>query len=675
MSAFSSGFSDGFGATAAEVKYWIGSTTSTSDDDTRWSLSSGGSNDTSAPIDEDSVIFDASGQGTCNWNSSVELSAYTEETGYLAKVTVIAGTILGITGDHALGADCGFVIVDTAQVNLDGNIVWDVDASIDLQFGSVFNTGGNLQIPNGNSYALSGTIIIAKDGGTVQVINPDNSSRIHQIQLTADSIIQQEAIFYADSVAGPASGLMQWQGTDTIISINPWTNKENILCEADTGGGITLSDAFASTVIGDYGNWVLTGSDKTITGSGVMECFRFDCFQLSQNTTVTTLIIGSFDFICNQGLKITDTNPQENRGGSFDWQSTGLLSIGFNGIICNDVDGIQSSEFLSAAGAGPITVVGGDISIGINCTIDLGAYANTITFDQSFIVDVSATSSTENAKLSLNGGNAQTLDIMSACDSIHIRKTAGYVELHEINCGVLVVEVKNDEAFNLNWNIVDSHSIDRVSVVGSGSGLVLFQSSLADTQANVSMSNNSTVFNADFKDMNFSGGVVFADSKTCTDLGGNTLSDGTTDGIFFTDIQYPVDNIYITDRITAVTIQRRGQTVPAITLSELFTGDDWAIEMTFKDGGNILDLSSVASIHAAVVSDGNIALIPSTLQSDSTAGADWDIGKVIVVFTAAVTSDVIPARNAWIEVQVTELGGNVYTFPREQIRIVKGVIS
>ena len=922
--SYSSGYSAGYGAPTQQVKYWIGGTAGNSSDNSRWSLSSGGANDTTAPFTGDTVIYDANGLGDCSWNSTVTVAAFTETAGYTGTVTIAAGVTQGITGDQSIGDGCGFIAVSTAQVNLDGDIAWNASANIDFQNGSIFNTGGNLVIPNGNSYIMNCVLTIAKDGGSVDVANADNSSRIETVILTADSIINQTNTFYGDHITGPATGTVTWTGAGTIVTQNPYTNKQNIVCSATTNGGIELSDGTASTTIGNYGNWCLNGGNKTISGSGTMSAYCYNAFQLSQNTTIIILCTGDWNLVVTDEIKIGDTIVQ-NRGGRLQWHSSGNITC--DKLNVNESDGVQTKSLELNATSGNISVlrdylqdintslvatlatntitVGENINIDFNSSCDFGSttvihsgtgtilnqlsgngfnilsgaftgekttfgeigYINRLIVNGGTVTAIASTEwitlgrSVDDVKIleeagatpttfdnsgggwvsfylytlgvsintldgfnigngifqfrSINGtismlgdvtaqdihavtgagrfnGNTITLsdllnidggaldigtgatitadkleynspgDVLTGSGTItcsedvtHIQATLNIADItltardYIPSAGVTLnadttinltgdYNPANETLWTANWgtngrlNMIGTTTqtiqfggqgepvflcnanhtasvqlldgplngatkfcsdattgntdtqfptgiqvalID-INSIGSGSNTNLMDSDTDTVQANISMVNNGTAFHADFKDINLTGAVLFADSVTCNDLGNNNLSpDGVQEGIYFTPIQYPVDNIYKTNRVTKKTIQRRGTVVPAITLSELYTGDDWGLEFTFTDNGEVIDLSGVTSIYASVVSSGNVALIPQTAQSSTTAGANWAEGKVVIVFTAALTTDIIPARNAWVEVQVKESGGNVFTFPREQVRIIKGVIS
>jgi hypothetical protein len=155
------------------------------------------------------------------------------------------------------------------------------------------------------------------------------------------------------------------------------------------------------------------------------------------------------------------------------------------------------------------------------------------------------------------------------------------------------------------------------------------------------------------------------------DSGNNTLSDGTTDGLLFEDINYPTDlDIYLKN-INAVTLDRQGEQLSTLRASPLYTNDDWKLEVNCTQNGTVIDLTT-ATVTAAVVSDGNVALIAATVQSSLSVGADFPQGVVIVLFQASLTN--ITAQNAWLELQITD-AGIVYTMPRERIQIIQGVIS
>lgn len=611
--------------------------------------------------------------------STGDLEILEDDTLVQNKWIIENGAVGNVTGIFTVETVAESVIQSGGILNLTGIYTPSGTALIDWQTGSQVNMAADVIIPDSITQDYDGNITVGVGATSFSFVNPDNNNRFNQLTLTAGCTMDTSGNEYADTLTGPTTlPKATITGTGTFITIDDWQNQDFIDIVADTDGDILLSLGFDAVDAADYGNADVsstTVTQTTINGTGdAFACHILRVFQSPQNRTTPIQIGGTSNAVVN-GIEIGD-DVVDTRGGIFGWQSTGSLSIGTFGIICNDIDGIQDCQFISSAGRGPISVLGGDISIGVNCEINLGTYTNTITFDGDFIVDSAATSATDTAKLQLDGANTQIVDIMNAVDRVTICKTGGSIQLNEFNAGDLILEAANGNTYSMDWVQADTHSIADISIVGSGTGRVTCQSTVPASQATVAMTNNGTVFHTDFQDMNFTGGIVFADSKTCDDLGNNTLSDGVTDGIFFTDIQFPVDNIYKTDRVTKKTIERRGQTVPAITLSDLFTGDDWALEFTFTDDGVPIDLSTgVTAIHAAVVSEGNIELIPSTLQADDTTGADWENGKVIVVFNASATSTVIPARNASVEVQVTQTGGNKYTFPRESIRIVQGVIS
>ena len=406
--------------------------------------------------------------------------------------------------------------------------------------------------------------------------------------------------------------------------------------------------------------------------------------------------------ISQTGVKVVTVDPLavfDNSGGTYITMKPRGSGAGINTVDAMD---LQGGNFTPQYSSGTIQLLGA-----IKCaqfkieagTVDLNNFNLTCSTDaiingplilgtgnllvgDDFLENLAAsTTGLAGSNIIFSGTTAQNMQIATAIPNtdVQVNKTSNTFTMSTgLVCRNLLPTSLNTQAQTIELDPLETYTVESLRTLGSGDGLTTFVSSDPGTQWVLNVSNNSMCFHAAFTDCKVVGGIIEVDKATGGgsegNLGGNTLSDGVTDGLLFKNINLPTDLDIFMRRISAVTIDRRGEQVPTLKLSPLFTGDDWSLEVNVTDNGAAVDLSAVTSIKAAIISDGNKALIPSTTQDDSTVGANWAIGKVIVVFQSSQTTLIDPAQNAWLEIQIDD-GINVYTLPREQLQIVKGVIA
>ena len=613
-------------------------------------------------------------------NVTGDLDLYADNGTETTAIIVASGSTVTVGNDLTVETGAGISLLAGSVLSVAGIYSTVATSVIDMQNGSVFNMSSDLVVPNPTStIEYKGTINAGIGGTTFNFSNPDNSSRINILTLADGCTCVSSGTCYTDTLQGPATGTAFITGDGSFQIIDDLQTYNRINFAGDVDGGISLVLGFNNLTSEDFGNTTVRFSvsgPNTVTGTDDFICYDLDVWKTSQNETVLITISGAISTTITNKIFIGGTVT--TRGGQLTYDATGVLTTGEIEVKTNDA--IQTTGLTIGANAGNVNIGSGGLTVAARATFTVLSASITICTDGPATVAVGAVGDWGGATLKLIGANAQPLEFGGSGEPVSVitSKTAGIVDFVDGPLqGVtrITTEAINGSSYDIELPNADAISIDTILGSGSGTGKAIVRSDVSGTQVDIMLSRSGTVFHCDFKDTNFTNGIIFADIKTCSDLGGNTLSNGVTDGIYFYDIQYQVDNIYKTNRVTAVTVKRRGQSVPAITLSDLYTADDWAIQMTFTDNGGLIDLSDVSSISAVIVSDGNEALTPTVMQSDATTGADWSIGQVVVAFPEVVTSAIVPARNAWIEVQVTESTGLVYTFPREQIRIVKGVIA
>lgn len=279
------------------------------------------------------------------------------------SVEIADGAYCTVNGVMNMENHSHLEIPDGAVLNVNGGINWNSGAIVALDAGGKINSGGSFEVPTGTStIVLDGTVCLGTLGGTISVSNADNSARIAHVEISDGAVINQTANFYGDDIKGPDTGSCEWIGTSKVITQDAIANLENIICNANTDGGIQLSDGTTQTAIGDYGNWAIDVTNgKTLAGSGDLSLYRYNVFSLQQNTTQFLTIGGSINLNVTENIKISDT-AINNRGGVFIWDSDGTLTCGE--IETNDIDGIQRAAFMIGAnGSGDIHTSSIDINV------------------------------------------------------------------------------------------------------------------------------------------------------------------------------------------------------------------------------------------------------------------------------------------------------------------------
>ena len=103
-------------------------------------------------------------------------------------------------------------------------------------------------------------------------------------------------------------------------------------------------------------------------------------------------------------------------------------------------------------------------------------------------------------------------------------------------------------------------------------------------------------------------------------------------------------------------------TAPVVTV-----GTDFVVTATLTRDGAPAVLTG-ATILATLRSATGAELVPATAQASSTAGANWALGVIVVVFPKALTA-LIPAGDAYVEYDVT-LEGVEQIYEPQQIQVV-----
>jgi hypothetical protein len=132
-------------------KHWIGSTTGNFSDNTRWSLTSGGPNNTTHPVAGDDIYFDSGGTGECD----IDINIGAFGTPGAASMNIGTGaTVVQDTG--AFGAvNLSGAVTQTGGTWTGGNEkFWCASFS---QSGGTFNSTSNQIFVSGN-FSLTGGI-------------------------------------------------------------------------------------------------------------------------------------------------------------------------------------------------------------------------------------------------------------------------------------------------------------------------------------------------------------------------------------------------------------------------------------------------------------------------------------------------------------------------------------
>jgi hypothetical protein len=404
---------------------------------------------------------------------------------------------------------------------------------------------------------------------------------------------------------------------------------------------------------------IVHSDDDNFTGTLELDAFTLTAGQIRVGLSTNPLrhgkiVVGSGAVVGSGVLSIETAGSDVNSGTGY--------------VTCTDLD--QQAGTYNNGGT---TTASGDYTIAAAATFN--GLTGTFNLAGDYTATAGATLNWSTSDLVLNGSGTQTILFGGNAEpnNLCVNKPSGAVNFNDgpINGNSELIATSITATQTLNFAIAIPYSVKHLYSYGSGATITEFRSLTGGQQYTITVAFNSLSFHGNWQDANISGGIIRADTSNSVNAGNNTLSDGTTDGLLFEDINYPTDLDIFMRNTNALTIDRQGTQVSTLNVSPLYTNDDWKLEINCTQNGSVIDLTT-ATVTAAVVSDGNVALIAATVQSSLSVGADFPQGVVIVLFQASLTN--ITAQNAWLELQITD-AGIVYTMPRERIQIIQGVIS
>ncbi len=148
-----------FVAACPSKAYWIGNTAGNFNTNSRWSTSSGGTNDRGVPTVNDIAVFDAGGTGACAMAADVTLRGLEINLGYPSTVTQNAGVTLTVGIDG---------LAQAAGTFTGGNSAIDVNGAFTFTGGTFAGTSGQMTV-SGDFTHSGGTF--THNNGTVVLDN------------------------------------------------------------------------------------------------------------------------------------------------------------------------------------------------------------------------------------------------------------------------------------------------------------------------------------------------------------------------------------------------------------------------------------------------------------------------------------------------------------------------
>jgi len=145
------------GSAEATTYYWIGGTSGTVAQTTRWSTTSGGSSAGTSPGASDSAVFDGNGVGACSINANTTLVSLSINSGYSGTVSLTSGTTLTTTGTFTQAA--GTFTGSTGTITIGGDLALSAGTlnapSGLLEVKGAFNKTGGTFTHDGGRVVLS----------------------------------------------------------------------------------------------------------------------------------------------------------------------------------------------------------------------------------------------------------------------------------------------------------------------------------------------------------------------------------------------------------------------------------------------------------------------------------------------------------------------------------------
>jgi len=230
------------------TKYWIGSGAGNFNDNTRWSTTSGGSNDTTAATTGDDATFNGGGTGNCTLTADVTCSKLLLNTGYTGTfntstynltLTNNSGTTLNFqgagtlnlgSGNHTIGsADGGDILFQTgAATFIAGTCVIDL-------YGSCTTTAVASATVNTNwTLNCNGT------GAGTRVLQLENPGgyNVHFLNIQGDGYVNRSVMwpFRMTVAADKSIAFSNLSGTPLIFFTNVTLNTGSSITFANDNG-------------------------------------------------------------------------------------------------------------------------------------------------------------------------------------------------------------------------------------------------------------------------------------------------------------------------------------------------------------------------------------------------------------------------------------------------------
>lgn len=450
-------------------------------------------------------------------------------TNKCAHFTQEANTHVEITGDAELEQD------DTVETNIwertdatstiriEGQIIVGADAELDWA-----NATGKAQV---GGYSFDSSANISTDAqleiigdGTINSSNGSNGNRNIQTYIADGGYFKPSGNTYTDDVIGPVSGEGFIVGTGTVL-LRTYQNKDTVTVISDTDGALEFSyAATTTTTVADYGNAAVSlASGQDVSQSGLFRCWSLEVYRLTIPSNTIYTFSGDVNLQVDGTISITNASSNQ-RGGEFRWESSGTLVV--RDVLIRSSDGIQTSKFQVADGAGPITVtrdftgqavseveflgdgfmsVAGDLAVSSG-TVDYGT--STLRWAGSDDQDITLGGNPHNITENKGGGTLTYLDAWVA---------TGEHNIHAL------------DAYNVVYLAGGAYGSDKFNVVPvapmADTTYVTINSSDGSTQFDYTAANaGPTVQNVDFSNMNFLGVDQPCATETCLDTLNNNTS-------------------------------------------------------------------------------------------------------------------------------------------------------
>jgi hypothetical protein len=253
----------------AATYYWIGGTTGTVGQTTRWSTTSAGTAAGAVPGSSDAAVFDGGGIGNCSINANSSFASVSISSGYTGTVSLTASTTLTTTGSFNQAA--GIFTGSTGTIT----------------------AGGDLTLSGGTFTAPSGLLEVKgafnRTGGTFT----HNSGRVVVSAGSAKTLASNGATFNDLSINDGLIGY--WKLDETVVGTaadssgygNTGTHTGTPSLSASVPSSLTFSDG-RSVSLNGTSQYVSLGNPSTLNFAGQI---TIAAWVFNTNSTGTTDIV------------------------------------------------------------------------------------------------------------------------------------------------------------------------------------------------------------------------------------------------------------------------------------------------------------------------------------------------------------------------------------------------